>query len=378
MKILVINWRCIRNPLAGGAEIYFQEIFRRLVERGHEVTQLAERFEGSGPEEAIDGIRVLRMGGKNTFNFAVYRNIGHVVEDDGYDIVVDDLNKIPFYSPWKVKVPVLAILMHLFRGSIFRETLFPLASYVWLTESMIPWVYKRCLFAVLSNSSRQDVVRLGIRPEQVTVIPPGTDFTRFTPDRKIKRVPVLLHVGRIKRYKSVDHLLQAAKLLRERGRACRVVIVGTGDDRPRLEQLTVKLGLGDMVEFTGFISEEEKVNWYRRSALLVENSVKEGWGLIVMEANGCGTPVVVARSPGLVDSSRNGVNGLFYEYGNVTDLAGKLERLLGDDELRRKLGRQAIDWAHQWTWDGAADATEAVIRRAIAEGRDRRRDEKGE
>ncbi len=367
MKILVVNWRCIKNPLAGGAEIYFQEIFRRLVERGHEVTQLAERFKGSEPEEVIDSIRVLRMGGKNTFNFAVYRNIGRVVDEGGYDIVIDDLNKIPFFSPWKVKVPVLAILMHLFRGSIFRETVFPLASYVWLTESMIPWVYKRCLFAVLSDSSRQDVVRLGIRPEQITVIPPGTDFTRFTPDRKIKRTPVLLHVGRIKRYKSVDHLLQAAKLLRERDRACRVVIVGTGDDRPRLEQLTVKLGLEDMVEFTGFISEEEKVNWYRRSALLVENSVKEGWGLIVMEANGCGTPVVVARSPGLVDSSRNGVNGLFYEYGNVTDLAGKLERLLGDDELRQKLGRQAIDWAHQWTWDGAADATEEVIRRTMEE-----------
>ena len=370
MKILVINWRCIRNPLAGGAEIYFQEIFRRLVERGHEVTQLAERYDGSSPEDVIDGIRVLRMGGKNTFNFAVYRNIARVVETGGYDVVVDDLNKIPFYSPWMVRIPVLAILMHLFRGSIFRETVFPLASYVWLTESMIPWAYKRCRFAVLSDSSKKDVVRLGIRPERVTVIPPGTDFARFAPDETVERTPVLLHVGRIKRYKSVDHLLQAARLLRDRGRACRVVIVGTGDDRPRLEQLTAKLELKDIVEFTGFVSEQEKVNWYRRSALLVENSVKEGWGLIVMEANGCGTPVVVARSPGLVDSSRNGVNGLFYEYGNVADLAGKLERLLGDDELRLRLGRQAIDWAHQWTWDGAADATEGIIRRAVEEPRD--------
>ena len=61
MKILVVNWRCIKNPLAGGAEIYFQEIFRRLVERGHEVTQLAVRFDGSEPEDVIDGISVLRM-----------------------------------------------------------------------------------------------------------------------------------------------------------------------------------------------------------------------------------------------------------------------------------------------------------------------------
>ena len=367
MKILVVNWRCIRNPLAGGAEIYMQETFRRLVERGHEVTQLAERFPGSEPEETLDGIRVLRMGGAQTFNFAVYRNLKRVVAEGGYDIVVDDLNKIPFYSPWLVRKPVLAILMHLFRGSIFREAFFPLASYVWLTESIIPWAYGKRPFTVLSESSKRDVVRLGISPERIAVVPPGTDFDRFSPDESVAREPILLHVGRIKKYKSVDHLLRAARLLKDRGLDFRVVIVGSGDDRPRLEQITREQALGEAVEFTGFISEEEKVNWYRRSAVLVENSVKEGWGLIVMEANGCGTPVVVARSPGLVDSSKDGVNGLFYEYGDIEDLAAKLDTLLVDDELRRRLGRQAIDWAHQWTWDAAADATEAAIERAVEE-----------
>jgi len=370
VKILVINWRCMYNPLAGGAEIYLQEIFRRLVGRGHEVTQLAERYPGSEETETIDGIKVLRMGGAQTFNFAVYRNLKRVVDDGGYDIVVDDLNKVPFYSPWIVKDrPVMAILMHLFRGSIFKEALFPLASYVWLLETMIPWAYKGRLFSVLSESSKKDVVRLGIEPERVAVVPPGTDFDRFFVDENVPKdpVPVLLHVGRIKRYKAVDHLLRAAELLKKRGREFKVVILGTGDDRPRLEKITAELALGDVVEFTGFVSEEEKVRWYRRSAVLVENSVKEGWGLIVMESNGCGTPVVVARSPGLVDSSKDGVNGLFYDYGNIGQLAEKLDLLLKDEELRMKLGRQAVGWARQWTWDGAADATEEVIKRAVEE-----------
>lgn len=367
MKILVINWRCIKNPLAGGAEIYLQEIFRRLAARGHSVTQLAERYPDSEAEELVDGIRVRRMGGKNTFNFAVWHNLGRLADAGGYDVVIDDLNKVPFYSPWRVRRPVLAILMHLFRGSIFREVFFPLASYVWLTESIIPWAYRQQLFAVLSESSKKDVVKLGIPADRITVIPPGTDFGRFRPDSNMAREPVILHVGRLKRYKMTDHLLRAARLLADRQRRFRVVIVGTGDDRPRLERLTVGLGLGDRVLFTGFIPEDEKVNWYRRSALLVENSVKEGWGLIVMEANGCGTPVVVARSPGLVDSSRDGVNGLFYDYGDIAGLAECIDRLLGDDELRLRLGRQAIDWAHQWTWDGAADATEEIIGRAVKE-----------
>jgi glycosyltransferase involved in cell wall biosynthesis len=145
------------------------------------------------------------------------------------------------------------------------------------------------------------------------------------------------------------------------------VIVGDGDDKPRLEALAAKLELADSVRFTGFIPESEKVNWYRRAAVLVENSVKEGWGLIVMEANACGTSVVVARSPGLVDSSRDGVNGLMYDYGDVPALAEKLERLLTDEALRARLGQQAIEWARQWTWDGATDAMERAIEETMNE-----------
>ena len=75
MKILVINWRDVKNPLAGGAEIYFQEIFRRIVARGHDVTQLAVNFPRASKTDLIDGIRIVRMGGANTFNFAVWAGL---------------------------------------------------------------------------------------------------------------------------------------------------------------------------------------------------------------------------------------------------------------------------------------------------------------
>jgi glycosyltransferase involved in cell wall biosynthesis len=372
MRMLVLNWRCTKNPLAGGAEVYFQEIFSRLVRRGHHVTLLCERFAGSEAEDVIEGIRTIRAGGKFTFNFTAGRQVGRLAESLNADVVIDDLNKIPFYSPWHTKRPVLAILMHLFRGSIFREALPPLAAYVWLSETMLPLAYKRSRFAVLSESSKKDTVKVGIDASRITVIPPGTDLEFFRPAAGLKpqaSSPVVLHVGRLKRYKSTEHLLQATRLLKNRGVKSTTVVVGDGDDKPRLEALARKLELGDAVRFTGFIPEEEKVNWYRRAAILAENSAKEGWGLIVMEANACGTPVVVARSPGLVDSSRDGVNGLMYDYGDVPALAEKLERLLTDDVLRARLGRQAIEWAKQWTWDGAADAMERAIEETINEAR---------
>ena len=371
MRMLVVNWRCPRNPLAGGAEVYLQEIFSRLVSRGHHVILLSERFAGSEPEDMIEGIRVIRAGGKFTFNFTAGRQVGRLAESLNADVVIDDLNKIPFYSPWHTKRPVLAILMHLFRGSIFRETLPPMAAYVWLAETMIPLAYKQCRFAVLSESSSKDTVKVGIDPARIAVIPPGTDFCRFRPDAAVAREPVVLHVGRLKRYKATDHLLLAAGKLKERGLKFTAVIVGDGDDKPRLEALAAKLGLGEAVRFTGFVAEADKVNWYRRAAVLVENSVKEGWGLIVVEANACGTPTVVARSPGLVDSSRDGVNGLMYDYGDVPALAEKLGQLLDDEALRTRLGQQAIEWAKQWTWDGAADAMERAIEQTIAEAANR-------
>jgi len=366
--MLVLNWRCPKNPLAGGAEVYLQEIFSRLVRRGHHVTLLCERFPGSAPEDVIEGVRTVRAGGKFTFNFTAGRKVGDLADALNADVVIDDLNKIPFYSPWHTTRPVLAILMHLFRGSIFREAFLPLAVYVWLTETMIPLAYRRCRFAVLSESSKLDTARVGIDPRRISVIPPGTDFGRFQPDTAAARESVVLHVGRLKRYKATEHLLQAAKRLKARGVEFKTVIVGDGDDKPRLEALARKLDLADGVQFTGFIPEADKVGWYRRAAVLVENSVKEGWGLIVMEANACGTPVVVANSPGLRDSSKDGVNGLMYDYGDVAGLAEKLERILTDKSLRERLGRQAIDWARQWTWETATDRMETVIRDAVSEG----------
>jgi glycosyltransferase involved in cell wall biosynthesis len=367
--MLVVNWRCPKNPLAGGAEVYLREVFSRLVGRGHRVTLLCERFPGSAPEDAVEGVRIIRAGGRFTFNFTAGRQVGRLAEALNADVVIDDLNKIPFYSPWRTTRPVLAILMHLFRGSIFREISPPMAAYVWMTETMIPLAYRRCRFAVLSESSKQDTVRVGIDPDQITVVPPGTDFDRFSPDASVGREPVVLHVGRLKRYKATEHLLQAARMLKERGVEFTAVVVGDGDDKPRLEVLAAKLGLGDAVRFTGFTTEDEKVNWYRRAAVLVENSVKEGWGLIVMEANACGTPVVVANSPGLRDSSRDGVNGLMYDYGDIGALAEKLDRILRDAVLRDRLGRQAVDWARQWTWEAAADKMEKTIQAAISERR---------
>lgn len=365
MQILVINWRCIKNPLAGGAEIYFQEIFKRIVKMGHSVTQLAVKFDSAPEYEIIDGIKIIRIGSKNTFNFAVYRRLNQILKQDNYDIVIDDLNKIPFYSPWLTSKPVLALMMHLFRQSIFFEVSFPLASYVYLMESLIPWCYRHTNFATLSDSSKQDLIKMGIKADRITVIPPGIDLQIYCPDWTKKEKNLILHAGRLKRYKSVDHLLSATYRLSQKRKDFKVVIIGDGDDLPRLKNLSKQLKIEDYITFTGYLAENEKLGYYQQATVLVENSIKEGWGMIVIEANACGTPVVAARSPGLKDAVLDQKTGLLYDYGNIDQLVEKIEILLDNKELNRTMAENGIKWAKNFSWDNAAQEMMKIIEKTL-------------
>jgi glycosyltransferase involved in cell wall biosynthesis len=369
-KILLINWRCPKNPLAGGAEIYAWEIFKRINKLGYEVTYLAERFWGSEEKEEMEGIKIRRIGNKWTFNFSVYRKIKEVVEEEKPDIVIDDLNKIPFYSPYFLKnIPVLALVMHLFRGSIFSETNIFFGSYVYLTEALIPYVYKDNYFACLSESTKADLLKLFKRKafeNKIYVVPPGIDFNKYQPDFSKKKERIICHVGRLKRYKSVHHLIYAVKILKDKKiDNFKVLIVGEGDDKERLKTLTKKLNLTKVIEFTGYVSEEEKIDIYQKSLFLVENSIKEGWGLIVMEANACGTPVISAKSPGLKETVIEGETGFFYPYGAVEILAEKMASLLTNEKLREEMGRKAVEWARRFSWENSTNLMKEVIDLAI-------------
>ena len=366
MHILVINWQDIRNPLSGGAEVYLFEIFSRIAKK-HKVTLFCSNYKGGKKRESIQGIDIIRKGRRNDFNFVVYKDLKAILRHHRFDIIIDDLNKIPFYTPKRVKIPCLALVMHLFRGSIFRETNLLLGSYVYLTESLIPYLYKSTPFVVLSESSKDDLIKMGIPEEKITVIPPCVDESRYSPDFSKKEENLILHMGRVKRYKCIDHLLYATKILKEKGKDFRVIIGGSGDDLPRLKGLASRLGINDCVEFKGFVSFDEKIELYQRASLLVETSVKEGWGLIVIEANACGTPVVSADSPGLRDSVKDGITGLLYPFGDAFKLAQTIETLLDNREKREELSRNAIKWAGQFSWDRAAERMLKVIERTVDE-----------
>ncbi len=353
MRILVINWQDIRNPLSGGAEVHFHEIFRRVAAMGHPVTLLCSSFAGAPREESLDGIRIVRRGSRPLFNYVVPSAYRRLRREEAFDVVIDDLNKIPFYSPCFVRDPLLTIVHHLFGKSIFLQTSFLPAAYVWLAERLAVRIYRDTPFAVVSESTRQELQRLGIRAP-IALLPNAVDPARYHAGGARSATPLICHLGRLKRYKSVEHLLRALPRVRQALPQAQLVIVGEGDHRPALEALTAELGLAEAVRFAGQVSHEEKVQWLQRSWVAVNPSPKEGWGLTVIEANACGVPVVAADSPGLRDSVRPGETGLLYPYGEVEQLAAALIRLLQQEPLREHMGAAAREWAGTFTWDQSA------------------------
>lgn len=355
MHILVVNWQDRTHPLSGGAEVHLHEIFGRIAAAGNKVTLLCCGHAGAPEREMLDGIEVIRAGRRSTFNYTVrrwWRKHGAKLNPD---IVVDDINKIPFLTPGFVKRPILAIIHHLFGKTIYAEAGLAAGLYVRSFEKRIASVYRNTQLCVVSESTRRECEDLGFNPDHITVIHNAIDHRQF-PMAITKKadVPTVVFVGRLKKYKSVDHLLRAAALVRPALPTLRVEILGTGDQLDTLKALAQSLGLADNVTFHGFVTEVEKTAWLSVAHVVVNSSIKEGWGISNIEANACGTPVISANVPGLRDSVRDGTSGLLYEYGDIDTLARLMQRLLVDRHERERLSEGALRWASTFTWERSA------------------------
>ena len=368
-RLLVLNERDPAHPLAGGAETHLFEIFSRLAGRGYEITQLAASFRGSSAEEEIMGVKVRRLANRYLYyGLAPFIARSEAARGD-YDVVVDALNKLPFFSPWTTGLPCFTIVHHLFGTTAFRQVSFPVALLTWASEKLIPMAYRRVPILAISPSTKADLAARGIASENIWVVPPGLDPAIYRLEGELGgREPLVVWVGRLEPYKRVDVMIEAmVRVLAERPRA-RLVVIGEGSARASLEASVKAAGLEGSVTFTGFVSEREKVDWYRRAAAVVNTSEKEGWGMTMIEGNACGVPSVASDVPGLRDSVRDGETGLVVPYGDSGALAAALPRILGDETLSRALAHEGLRWAARFSWDAVAGDAARLIEEAISPG----------
>lgn len=355
MKILVINWQCIKNRFGGGAEVHLHEIFKRIAAWGHDVTLFCCKLDELESEEIIDGIRHIRYGSRSTFNFHVPLWYLNHFRKDNYDIVIDDINKIPFYTPLYVKKPLLAISHHFFGKSIYHESGFLAANYVYFSEWLVNYIYRKTPFVVVSESTLNEFIERGFNRKNFSIVQNAITQSEFPMHVGIKNpFPTVTYFGRIKKYKSVDHLFYAFAKITQKIPEARLHIIGRGDFQPELERLSKQLNIEDNTTFFGFVSDEDKKKLLSASHVLVNTSIKEGWGITNIESNACGTPVISADVPGLRDSVKNGLSGLLYQYGNIEELADLIYLVLTEKELQNKLNQGSIEWAKSFSWDDSA------------------------
>lgn len=363
MRILALNWNDLKNPFAGGAEVHLEELLRRLVRYGHEVTLFCSGYKKCLLEETIEGVRIVRRGSRYNFNLIAPFHLPKLVRENHFDILVEDINKIPFYTPLYLKLKTLVVVPHLFATTVFQEINFVLGTYIYLAERPLVRVYRGMPFNVISESTADDIANRGVPHDSISVIHCGINREVYAHDPSVPKYeqPTILYLGRIKKYKSIQHLIRAIAVVKKEVPEARLMVVGNGDYLDKLKSLSRSLGLSADVEFPGFVSQENKVERMRRAHVAVLPSLKEGWGLTNIEANAVGTAVVAANVPGLKDSVRDGQTGFLYKYGDVDELARKILMILKENNLRAKLQQGGLQWAETFNWDNAAKKFEALL-----------------
>jgi glycosyltransferase involved in cell wall biosynthesis len=358
--LLAINFRDPAHPEAGGAELHLEHVLLDAVRRGWRVTWLAAGFAGGSSEGEHRGIRILRRGNWWNFNFVVPGVLARECRGaDAPDLIVEDINKVPCFTPWFTRVPVAVIVPHLFGTTVFRETNPLIATYVLALESLIPFVYPRCRFVAISESTRDDLVARGIRADRVSVVHCGLDHARYRKDPVVTKsaTPTLTYVGRLRRYKGLDWVLRALPLVRARVPQAKLEVIGDGPYQAALQREVARLGLGEAVALLGFLPGPEKVRHLQASWAVLQPSPKEGWGLTVVESSACGTAVVASDAPGLRDSVRRDVTGLLVPYDDTQALADAIVRVLTDDTLRVRFEQGGLEWAATFRWDDCGRRT---------------------
>lgn len=349
-RILIFNWRDTRHKFAGGAEVYIHELAKRWVEEGNQVTWFCGNDSLNPRNEVIEGIQIIRRGG--FYLVYLWAFVYYTLRFRGrFDVVIDCQNGIPFFTPLYVKEKPICLMFHVHQ-KVFRKSLpKPLAAFAAALESKaMPWAYRNIRFITISKSTKKDMEELNVSNEEINVIYPGVDLQKMKPAKKSKK-PMVLYLGRLKEYKSVDHFVKAARYVLNEVPNAQFIVAGDGEEKTRLKELTRKLGIQERVKFLGKVSDKEKVKLYQEAWVFVNPSYMEGWGITTIEANACGTPVIAADVPGLRDSVNNPHTGFLVKYGDVRRLGDRIVYLLENHEKRKKMANYSVKWARKFDWN---------------------------
>lgn len=352
-RILILNWRSPRDARAGGAEQVTLKYAETLLARGDKVIWLSSFPSETNQQFKLPPkLRLVEIGNHLTVYllapFLYWFKFGGNI-----DLVVDQIHGLPFLTPlWALKSKKLAFI-HEVAQEIWDE-MFPLPLNLlgrWF-EKFYFWFYKSTPFLTVSSSTAADLIKFGIQKSNITVIPNGLSLKPLNTSKTKQKSLTLIFVARLVKMKGIEDTIQLTYLLAKKYQDVKLYIIGQGTRKyaNRLYQLVRNLNLSQNVVFLGFVSEEQKIHLYQKAHFLIHTSVREGFGLVVLEANSQGTPAIVYNSPGLRDIVKEGVNGFQVPRGDFKQMAKVVIQTFQDKHLYQQLCQSSIEYASQFKW----------------------------
>lgn len=374
MNILCFSWRGPKHPDAGGAEISTIEHAKRWVKAGHKVAIFTSSFKNAKELEYIDGIRIIRRGSQffgvhlAAFKWFVFDR------KERFDIVIDQFHGIPFFTPIFVRDKKLGFIHETTKevwGLNQLRAPFNLLTAtlgVFLEPFIFKLFYRNVPFMTVSESTERDLTEWGIPKKQITVIYNGLTVPRVQSVFKKEKKKTLIFLGVLSKDKGIESALKVFQIIdkTEKDR-WQFWVVGRADPSylNNLRLQTRKLRIDKKIHFWGFVSEAKKFQLLSRAHIAINPSIREGWGLVVIEAAYVGTPTVAFDVPGLRDSIINNKTGIICTENTTEDLAREILELVRDTKRYKQMSKNATVWSRKFSWEKSAKISLTLIKNLV-------------
>lgn len=357
MNVLLLNWKDVKHPKVGGAELIVHYFARELVKAGHDVTLFCSAFENCEAETVIDGVKIVRRGSLFTVFWHAFRYYKKLAQKP--DLVVEHINTIGWMTPLYVpQAQRRAYLNQLAQEVWSYEFPWPFSWIGYVVERLQYFLYQTTLFLCYSDSTKSDLISYGVPAKNIHQFRLGLDHQRYVTGKKKADHPLFLFVARLVNMKRPVRCFEAFIKVLATHPTAELIFVGQGPEQATLQELITTLDVEKNVKLVSnafFVDkkiQDPKVTYMQEAWALLLPSVKEGWGMVVTEAAACGTPAIVSNVSGLRDSVVANKTGLVLSADpSIDELAQAMDKLIENEALRKKLNNEAVKWAANFSWE---------------------------
>lgn len=361
MNILLLNWRDPKNPLSGGAEYVTLEHCKAWIRHGHHVTWFSSSFDGSKAYETIEGVSVVRQG--STFWMFLFAWLYYILHRREFDLIIEQVHGVPFFAKLYARTPII-VFIHEVAGVIWDAMYpFPMSWLGKALERLYIRIYRGNCFWTDASSTKRELLTHGVPEKNCVVIPCPIRNTAIRALPRKRATPTFLFVGRIVRMKGIEDIVHAFGIILRSLPSATLWIVGGGELRyiQKLRDMVKCYGFEKHVVWWGKVDEKTKLRLMREAHMLLHASIKEGWGLVALEAASQGTPTVAYPSGGLTDTIIHGKTGVLTEAAHPQKLANEAILLYEDADAYAKLQKNGISWSMSFTWEDATSQSLALL-----------------